>query len=257
MDVASSSSSHSSEDSSSDSGKESDDENVGELFGSLFGEKKQFNSVNQKRGSSPKKVTKESKNRKSVMFMDAKKADEMQSIASKNHYTRIQPDFEHIKLEKLNPPAVIRFLRDLSEYQEKHGISLRAGTLIDKKIINDLMADNHVFEWDYKTFYNSSTVEILHLLQDAMKPKSREAFMQQLTAYLDFKVPSNYSATVTNFKPLYRALLTYRTEFKQLYDFMSYENKRNIPPCNNKPGGLFSQAIRFESGASAVCGIYC
>ena len=238
VDVASSSSSHSSEDSSSDSGKESDDENVGELFGSLFGEKKQFNSVNQKRGSSPKKVTKESKNRKSVMFMDAKKADEMQSIASKNHYTRIQPDFEHIKLEKLNPPAVIRFLRDLSEYQEKHGISLRAGTLIDKKIINDLMADNHVFEWDYKTFYNSSTVEILHLLQDAMKPKSREAFMQQLTAYLDFKVPSNYSATVTNFKPLYRALLTYRTEFKQLYDFMSYENKRNIPPCNNKPGGL-------------------
>ena len=148
VDVASSSSSHSSEDSSSDSGNESDDENVGELFGSLFGEKKQFNSVNQKRGSSPKKVTKESKNRKSVMLMDAKKADEMQSIASKNHYTRIQPDFEHIKLEKLNPPAVIRFLRDLSEYQEKHGISLRAGTLIDKKIINDLMADNHVFEWD-------------------------------------------------------------------------------------------------------------
>jgi hypothetical protein len=159
------------EDSSSDSGKESDDEVVGELFGSLFGEKKQFNSVNQKRGSSPKKEMKESKNRKSVMFMDAKKADKMQSIASKNHYTRIQPDFEHIKLEKLNPPAVIRFLRDLSEYQEKHGISLRAGTLIDKKIINDLMADNHVFEWEeYKTFYNSSTtVEILLLLlQDAM-----------------------------------------------------------------------------------------
>ena len=42
--------SNSSQDSSSDSGKESDDE-LGELFGSLFGEKKQFNSVNPKRGS--------------------------------------------------------------------------------------------------------------------------------------------------------------------------------------------------------------
>ena len=66
------------------------------------------------------------------MFMDAKKADEMQSIASKNHYTCIQSDFENIKLEKLNPAAVIRFLRDPSEYQEKHCISLRAETLIDK-----------------------------------------------------------------------------------------------------------------------------
>ena len=65
------------------------------------------------------------------MFVDAKKANEMQSIAFKNRYTRIQPDFEHIKLEKLNPLAVIRFLRDLSEYQEIHGISLRARTLID------------------------------------------------------------------------------------------------------------------------------
>ena len=57
-DVLFSSSSHSSKDSSSDSGSKESDDELRELFGSLFGEKKQFNSVNQKRGSSPKKETK-------------------------------------------------------------------------------------------------------------------------------------------------------------------------------------------------------
>ena len=71
-----------------------------------------------------------------------------------------------------------------------------------------------------------------------MKPDSKEAFRKQLENYLDFRLPLNYTPHVTNFKPFHRALLTYRTQFKQLYDYMSYDNKRNVPDCHNKPGGL-------------------
>ena len=100
------------------------------------------------------------------------------------------------------------------------------------------MADNNVEDWDYGEFYKLNTVDILQLLQRALVPTSKKAFKKQMTSYLDFKLPSNYTPVVTNFKPLYRALLTYRTEFKQLYDFMSYKNQANVPKCSNKPGGL-------------------
>ena len=107
-------------------------------------------------------------------------------------------------------------------------ITIKAETLIDRRIINDLMADNNIYDWDYEHFYELDTVTIVQLLQKAMKPDSKEAFRTQLEAYLNFKLPSNYTPHVTNSKPFHRALLTYRTHFKQLYDYMPYDNKRNV-----------------------------
>ena len=82
------------------------------------------------------------------------------------------------------------------------------------------MADNYVYDWDFGEFYELDTVTIVQLLQKAMKPDSKEAFRKQLENYLDFKL---YSAC---------------DQFKQLYDYMSYDNKRNLPDCHNKSGGL-------------------
>ena len=154
---------------------------------------------------------------------------------------RMQPNFDHIKLERLNIPAVIRFFSDLSEYQEKYGISLKAGTLIDKKVIAQMLADNHIHYWDHHTFYQLSRTDLYKLLQNALKPTTVKAFEQHLVDYLDFYVPSSYSASATNFKPLYRALINYRTEFMPLYEFMAcytWKNKAHVPLCTNKPGGL-------------------
>ena len=78
---------------------------------------------------------------------------ETYSTAQEPHYTRMQPSFDHIKLEKLNAPSVIRFLQNLNEYQQKHRIILKAGTLIDRRIINDLMADDNINDWNYGHFH--------------------------------------------------------------------------------------------------------
>jgi len=230
-------SSSSSSSSSSDDGSDPDldpDDLFAQAFADKPGKADKFKFVNPIRGSSPTKNSKhEKKSRKSLMF-----SKETYSTANEPHYTRMQPSFDHIKLEKLNAPSVIRFLQQLNEYQQKHRISLKAGTLIDRRIINDLMADNYVHDWDFGDFYELDTVTIVQLLQKAMKPDSKEAFRKQLENYLDFRLPLNYTPHVTNFKPFHRALLTYRTQFKQLYDYMSYDNKRNVPDCHNKPGGL-------------------
>ena len=102
------------------------------------------------------------------------------------------------------------------------------------------MADNNIYDWDYGHFYELDTATIVQLLQKAMKLDSnKEAFRTQLEAKLDFKLSSNYTPHVTNFKPFHRALLIYRTHCKQLYYYIiSYDNKRNVPDCHNKPGGL-------------------
>ncbi len=78
---------------------------------------------------------------------------ETYSTAQMPHYNRMQPSFDHIKLEMLNAPSVIRFLQNLNEYQQKHRIILKAGTLIDRRIINDLMADDNIYDWNYGHFY--------------------------------------------------------------------------------------------------------
>jgi hypothetical protein len=164
----SSDSSNNDNDSSSSSSSSSSSEDVSDpdldpddLFARAFGDKSgkanKFQFVNPMRGSStPIKHSKSEKNsRKSLMF-----SKDTYSTVQEPHYTRMQPSFDHIKLEKLNAPSVIRFLQNLNEYQQKHRITLKAGTLIDRRIINDLMADNNIYDWDYGQFYELDTVTI-------------------------------------------------------------------------------------------------
>ena len=224
---------------SDDSDSEDEEDDPAKDLRKLLGT--EFKHVNPLRGSKhyrKKDKKKKSSERESMLFSDVKRGDTMYSGARDNNMLRMQPNFDHIKLERLNIPAVIRFFRDLSEYQEKYGISLKAGTLIDKKVIAQMLADNHIHYWDHHTFYQLSRTDLYKLLQNALKPTTVKAFEQHLVDYLDFYVPSSYTASATNFKPLYRALINYRTEFMHLYEFMAWKNKAHVPLCTNKPGGL-------------------
>ena len=149
------SSSSSSSSSLSEDGSDPDldpDDLFAQAFGDKPGKTNKFQFVNPIRGSSsiPAKMYSKSdkKSRKSLMF-----SKETYSTAQMPHYTRMQPSFDHIKLEMLNAPSVIRFLQNLNEYQQKHRIILKAETLIDRRIINDLMADDNINDWNYGHFH--------------------------------------------------------------------------------------------------------
>ena len=196
------------------------------------------------------KTPKVGNRRNSILYANAERAD-LKLIASNDRMLKVQPSFDHLMLTKMNIPAVIQFLHNVSEYQEKYDTALKIGTLIPSKIIETLMADNDIYDWSYGKFYSLSGVQILDLLQSALKPKSPVAFDTHLKDYIDFKIPQSYVLSVQNFKPMYQALLIYRTDFKRICEFMSIENERNVPKCDNKPGGLiktFLSKIPFSFG---------
>jgi hypothetical protein len=157
---------------------------------------------------------------------------------------RLQPNFDDIhQLTKLNIPSVIRFLNQVNEYQQKYNIPLKVGTHVSQKIIETLMAYNGYYDWNLGDFYAITSVRLVEMLQRALKPASRTVFEKYMKDYLEFKLPQSYVPTVQNFKPLYTALLTYRTDFKRLYEFMSIRKASNVPKCNMKPGGLIKLFI--------------
>ena len=96
-------SSSSSSNSSSEENKDEEEE-LTNAFTSILGDKFQF--VNPNRGSGRKSKKQQPGPRKSILFSNAKHADELSLSENKVSYTRIQPSFEHIKLEKLNIPRV-------------------------------------------------------------------------------------------------------------------------------------------------------
>ena len=106
---------------SDDSDSEDDEDDPAKDLRKLLGT--EFKHVNPLRGSKhyrKKDKKKKSSERESMLFSDVKRGDTMYSGARDNNMLRMQPNFDHIKLERLNIPAVIRFFRDLSEYQEKY-----------------------------------------------------------------------------------------------------------------------------------------
>jgi hypothetical protein len=143
----------------------------------------------------------------------------------------------NIKLTYLALLPVLRFLDEVHEYQAKHAIKLNISTLIGEKVKLLIMSKNYE-RFQHGNFYSVSTSDLIDMLELAVKPESIAAFETQLRKYAKFTQFDRYEATPMNFKPLYEALLLYRREFMLLYSTMASKNAENVPPCNNKQGGL-------------------
>jgi len=200
-------------------------------------ERSSSSSSTEKRENNKKDPTrKNAKRRESVLLKEAEMADEM--VRTDTAYIRMEPSRTHIRLEKLNIPAVVRFLDDLTVYQESNKIALKPGTLIKKSVIDSVLARNEMPLTSRSAVYAMTMKQILVLFQKTLKPRSANHFEAYLTRYLEYKVPHGYSPNVQNFSTMYFALLEYRIEFMKLYDFMSLNNRKNVPRCDNKEGGL-------------------
>ena len=85
-----------------------------------------------------------------------------------------------------------------------------------------------------------------------MKPENKMDFEFKLKKNLDFPIMlPNYELSVTNFGPFYEALVIYKKAFLRVFNFLSVDNRINVPPCNMKDGGIllcFVNKIPFEYG---------
>jgi hypothetical protein len=164
------------------------------------------------------------------------------------------PSFDHIALNELTIPSCIKFFNDVHRYQSKHKVSLPVATLLSDEVIEHLVSRNRNI--DEAGFYDLKVSELVVYIRKYLLPTDVLYFSKLLAKNLNFKIHPSYVPSPTNFPVFYRALLLYRKKFMFLFLFMSENNSpRNIPSCDNKPGGLifiFASKIPFGYGSAVV-----
>jgi hypothetical protein len=144
-------------------------------------------------------------------------------------------------------------MEDVANYQSMYGIQLPIATLVSAKIRENIISRNYYLGVNDSTFYSLKAVELMQYLQQATKPTDKVMFQSALKAYVEFDIHPTYKPTASYFKPLYEAILAYRTKFLNVYTFMAENNSANTPRLDTKEGGIikiFLSKIPFGYGAS-------
>ena len=164
-------------------------------------------------------------------------------------FTKPQPKFDHIRLDKLRMPDMIKFIDDVIQYQTSFQIKLPIGTLLSNEVRDMLIAHNA--ELNDKKFYELRLQDLLGYLYKEVRPDSKIRFRRSLQKYAKFENPSGFSPYKGGFKSFYTALLTYKRQFLRTYEILAMGNANNVPKTDNKPGGLikvFLEPITYGYG---------
>jgi hypothetical protein len=151
-------------------------------------------------------------------------------------YMQTPPSHEHIKLNHLTVPSVIKFIADYANYQHATGIQLRLPTLVSDRVRMFLQA-KHASLTNNK-FYELSDNKLISMIQEEVKPSNPLAFLEYLKQYVKFYLPIGFQPKAGHFKPLRDAILLAKQQFMEAYEIMAEDNEDNIPPCTNRDGGL-------------------
>jgi hypothetical protein len=161
-----------------------------------------------------------------------------------------QPDYDHIKLNRLTPWTVVRFIEDVHSYSLRHGVTLKATSLINDETRDAIISRNEGFV-DESNFHMMNMNHLMSCLQRAIRPNTKELFIEYLEKNVHFKINDKYDMTLTNFQPMYDAVSRYKKEFLLFHNFLEKDNLDTVPFVNCKPGGsikIFINKIPFEYG---------
>ena len=154
-----------------------------------------------------------------------------------------QPSFDHIKLVRCNIVAFDVFLEQIRQYQFKYMVKLRIPPLVSDRVRGLLV--NHAragkgMSVNETSFYFYDLEEVTLLMRLYCMPENKQEFFCWLNRSVTFggRLPQNYKMEVTNFLPMFEALYAFKEQFLRIHNFLVSEDYDNVPPCNNKEGGL-------------------
>lgn len=149
-----------------------------------------------------------------------------------------QPSFENIKMSKLTVSEALNFWTAVNKYEAMYNIPLKAATLVEDHVRKTIITKNHnILETD-EQFFNLANDQIRKLVQKSIRPTDRHMFAKQLTDAVFFKSNDKFVPTVINFQDFFTRLSTFRREFEDVFEFLSFNNSKNIPRLDNKDDGI-------------------
>lgn len=165
-----------------------------------------------------------------------------------------QEAYKGIRLEQLSVAQVMRFIDETNRYQAQWRVELRIATYVSDSVKRSLISKSGGLLTEGE-FYQVTAKTLLKVIQKAVRPKSALAFSSAFNDNISFYISEKYNPHPTNLEIFYDALLLYRERVLLIFEFLSKKNSKNIPPCNNKEGGLikiFIDKIPFEYGVQML-----
>lgn len=142
---------------------------------------------------------------------------------------------EHIFLKNVSVKEVCKFTEDLNSYEDNHGITLQATTLMDQRVNNHIMTK---FRIPPRVYHSMCNGDIFDLLQSELRPPNKISFQMTLDANVEFKTRKDFVSTDYNFHEFYESLLDFEVDWLNIYDLLASDNEENVPRCDNESGGL-------------------
>ena len=171
-------------------------------------------------------------------------------------FLQTAPDYSHINLRKTTLWEFDTFVEQIKLHESKYGTVVRAATLIDKRVIQSLLASasNEGYDVTEISFYSLKLSHIAKLFRLHLKPTNKSDFEYKLSHNVFFpELSAKYEMSVTNFAPFFEALMIYMKSFKRIYDFLATANHKSVPNCDMKRGGTLACFIdKIPNGYGAA-----
>lgn len=187
------------------------------------------------------------------LTMYEKQADHIKTNAQPLQFHAAQPAHD-IALTALSVKQVFTFFESLEEYQTVWSIKLHAPSLLSQTVRQRLIA-KYPHELRGHQFFQLDDIALYALVQEFVRPESKNDFIVLLQKNVDFEIRSSYRPSAENFRVLYDSILRYKYVFLKTYELLAKDNTDNIPECKNKPNGLikcFVEKIPFQYGDKVI-----
>ncbi len=176
-----------------------------------------------------------------------------QRAAKREVVYNTSPPMHKISLTSLTFRAILNFIDEVTMYHQTHKVLLPVASLISSEIIRELVST-----WPGMTvfqFLQMSAVDVFKILQSELCPQSLmefEKILRREAVFTMATVNESYKPNPVDYRPMYRAILRFKSEFLRVYEALAQNCEPScIPECTNKDGGLiniFLQKIPYEHG---------
>mmetsp|Transcript_16258 Transcript_16258/g.27262 ORF Transcript_16258/g.27262 Transcript_16258/m.27262 type:complete len:914 (-) Transcript_16258:3864-6605(-) len=161
------------------------------------------------------------------------------------HRSVVAPSFS---LKALKIADIATFCKACTEYQFINETVLHPASLVAPSLLRLLVLASSDKKVTPDNVYSLGVEEFQYLLQRYVRPRGKIEFVKALKDNVDFQACHRFFPGPSK---MFEFLLTFQSEFKDLYDTLKIDNLASVPECSFKERGLihlFLSKIPFRFG---------
>jgi hypothetical protein len=162
-----------------------------------------------------------------------------------------------MNLDDISIGAFVKFCREVREHQNTVRGEIDVSKLISKRVRKFLInkGEFRYIDLDDVSFQSLSFNSIKKLMMFSVKPRSKAEFLDALNDTVQFPLPKCYILSENSFELFFEALRAYAESFKEVVDFLSFEESSYVPSLDRRRDGLlhiFVNKIPFDYGYASL-----